>query len=302
MQTFTERAATLLLAENAFTPAVPGFVGAAADLPGTAPARRALRHGFLDTRGDGITVSVPPSPGLQSCVARLADDLREASPAAGHGGVRIGLEAGIDGPGPAGIAFRWRLAHQIAPVLAAAFAASPGNGWRSLRQSRHRHLPVVPPQPDPRRAWAAYVLGRPVAGFSLEELDHHTAALRPPVAARGHLEIDATDLPPGDTWQVPVAVVATLLDDPLAAEQAYAATAHLVTEEGLWERAAREALTDIVLADAARSLFLLAYGTLGRQGAARPIRDAIAEYTERYVLRGRTPADDPTHLTSGTTN
>jgi hypothetical protein len=35
-----------------------------------------------------------------------------------------------------------------------------------------------------------------------------------------------------------------------------------------------------------------AYAALARQGAARDLRDAVAGFTERYVLRGRCPADD----------
>jgi len=38
---------------------------------------------------------------------------------------------------------------------------------------------------------------------------------------------------------------------------------------------------------------------LARQGAARSLRDALAGYTERYVLHARTPADDILdHLTA----
>jgi glutamate--cysteine ligase len=131
------------------------------------------------------------------------------------------------------------------------------------------------------------------ARLTENDLLRHLAALRPPVAARGgHLEIDVADRQPGNAWRIPAAVITTLLDDPRAAEEAYAATAHLADEPQLWERAARDALTDPVLADAARACFLAAYGSLARQGATRELRDAVADFTETYVHRGRCPADD----------
>jgi glutamate--cysteine ligase len=129
-------------------------------------------------------------------------------------------------------------------------------------------------------------------GLTARDVLRHLESLRPPVAARGHLEIDVADHQPGDGWRVPVAIVATLLDDPPAALDAEAATAGLAAEPRLWERAARDALTDPVLAAAARGCFLAAYAALARQGADRALRDAIADFTERYVLRGRCPADD----------
>jgi glutamate--cysteine ligase len=37
---------------------------------------------------------------------------------------------------------------------------------------------------------------------------------------------------------------------------------------------------------------MAAYAALARQGVSRELRDAVAEFTERYVHRGRCPADD----------
>lgn len=329
MTTLTEQAAELLLAGRAFDPAPPGFVGAAIDVPLAPPglppatlarlvARPALRHGFLTARSARLAVvSGPPSPGLAASLSRMTDDLRAARPLLGPfasadvsssaaiwGGIRIGLEAGLDGGGVLGLPRRWALAHKLAPVLAAAFANAPAAGWRSARQALRRDLPVLPPG-DPRTAWTAYVLDTPThAGATLRdrfragdrptaaELSRHQEALRPAVAARGHLELDVADTQPGDNWRLPIAIAATLLDDPKAALDVEDATAHLPAESRLWERAARDALTDPALAAAARDCFVAAYAALSRQGAARPLRDAVADYTERYVLRARTPADD----------
>ncbi|MEU4222564.1 glutamylcysteine synthetase, partial [Actinoplanes sp. NPDC026623] len=118
------------------------------------------------------------------------------------------------------------------------------------------------------------------------------ATLRPPVAARRHLEIDVADRQPDDGWRVPLAVTAALLDDAYAAAEAECATRPLAGAPRIWERAARDGLSDPALAAAARECFVAAYGALARQGVSREIRDAVADFTERYVLRGRCPADD----------
>lgn len=341
MDTLSELAAEEFIGARAFMPGLPGFVGIAVDLlvdPACAPAgRRPLRHGFLDTRSPRVlVVSGPPSPGLDMALRRMGDDLaastrvveqhrltvmQQASgtvhpegPVSAIGsataGIRVGLEAGLDGGGPLGLRRRWRLAHTLAPVLAAAFANSPLRhgrpaGWRSVRQALRRDLPVGPVLDDPRAGWVAYVMDTPGstgtsprqrlrAGGRITpaDLERHLTGLRPPVAARGHLELDVADRQPGDGWRVPAAVAAVLLDDPRASDEATEATERLTGEPALWERAARDALTDPVLAAAARDCFLAAYAALARQGASRELRDAVAEFTERYVHRGRCPADD----------
>ena len=347
MTSLTETVAELLVAEQALRPGRPGFTGLTVDLPGPAggplPERVRLRHGFLDARAPGVAVvSGPPSPGIEASIDRMTEDLAMAVPLVsgtfvhdiargsgpvgggpgGHlplhgdpviGGVRVALEAGVEGNGPFGMRRRWHLAQAIAPVLAAAFANAPlrhgrPSGWRSTRLAQRRDRPPVPAGLDPGRAWAALVLDAPVAGSgrtlrawlrsgpgdrpSVADLDRHLAGLRPPVAARGHLEMDGADRQPGRGWRVPLAVTAALLDDPQAAATAEAATRDLAGTPLLGERVARDALTDPALAAAARECFVAAYASLARHGVARDLRDAVAEHTERYVLRGRCPADD----------
>jgi glutamate--cysteine ligase len=374
MRRLTESAAEQLIAARAFATGPPGFVGAALDLPAPAkltqtvldqpapakltqtvldqpaadrgpgrPARWTLRHGFLVERADGtVTVSGPPSPGLESCLARMGDDLAtrpeirpdggaaaEIRPGSRPGGgamagIRVGLEAGLDGGGPLGLPRRWSLAHTLAPVLAAAFANSPSpDGWRSVRAARHRGRPVLPgigcataanpciadlsgidPRSgrSPRASWTAYVMDAGDRTFrdwvrsddppGEADLWRHLDGLRAPVTARGHLELDFADGQEGDGWRVAVAVVATLLDDPVAATAAESATAHLAYGNGVWERAARDALSDAELAAAARECFVAAYAALARRGAPRDLRDAVAAFTDSYVMRGRCPADD----------
>ncbi|GGN71879.1 hypothetical protein GCM10010112_39540 [Actinoplanes lobatus] len=410
MGSLSERAAEEFVAARAFAPGLPGFVGITVDLPvdpGCAPVgRRSLRHGFLDIRSPRVmTVSGPPSPGIEVALRRMSDDLAASAriaeqhrlsvpgqPSTGTeqhwlstpgqtttgtgqhrlstpgqtttgtgqhrlstpgqtttgtdhrlsmsgqasagaqldgaeqvarsdgaeqvawsatAGIRVGLEAGLDGGGPLGLPRRWALAHTLAPVLAAAFANSPlrhgrPTGWRSVRQAARRTLPVLHPGGgDPRAAWTAYAMEasgsggtsprqtlRELGRITIADLERHLAGLRPPVAARGHLELDVADHQPGDGWRIVAAVTSILLDDPRAATEAADATAHLAGEPALWERAARDALTDPVLAAAARDCFLAAYAGLARQGVSRELRDAVADFTERYVYRGRCPADD----------
>jgi glutamate--cysteine ligase len=330
--TLSEQVAEEFVAARAFSPGLPGFVGIAVDLlvdPARAPGgRRALRHGFLDTRSPRVlVVSGPPSPGLEVALRRMSDDLAASGrivdqhqltvlPQASApldsatAGVRVGLEAGLDGGGPLGLPRRWELAHALAPVLAAAFANSPlrngrPSGWRSARQALRRGQRVRPLAGEPREAWAAYVMDalgstgatprqtiRAGGRVTAADLERHVAGLRPAVAARGHLEIDAADRQPGNGWRIPAAVTSVLLDDPRAAEEATEATAGLADDPALWERAARDALTDPALAAAARDCFLAAYAALTRQGASRELRDEVADFTERYVYRSRCPADD----------
>lgn len=349
MTSLTERAAETLIADSAFAPALPGFVGAAVDLlvsrpglPGSLTGslvteRPRLRHGYLTARSPRIAVvSGPPSPGIDAALDRLTDDLALPQPLFdGHGltvleqasdtvdpaapgaspgwataGVRVALEAGLDEDGLLGLRRRWFLAHALAPVLAAAFANSPlrhgrPTGWRSNRQALRRLPPCTA---DPRADWAARVMDAPVARDSRTfrewtrsgpggrpdpaDLTRHLRTFRPPVAARRHLEIDVADRQPGAGWRIPVAVTAALMDDPIAAARALAATEPLRTIPGLWERASRDALTDPALATAARSCFVAAYEGLTRLGVARELRDAVATFIERHVMRGRCPADD----------
>ncbi|RZU54367.1 glutamate--cysteine ligase [Krasilnikovia cinnamomea] len=373
MITLTEAAAEEHLAATAFTPAAPGLLGLTVELllerPGlpqplveSLAARPRMRHGYLTARSARVLVaSGPPSPGIESCAERMAQDLDSARAlVTGHGlgvldtaadatpgapqayataGVRVALEAGTEDAGPGGTARRWQVAQAVAPVLAAAFANSPlrrgrPTGWRSTRLAlRHpagggvggarlsgtpgpgaagsRRSGAAARASDPGADWAAVVLDAPVAGAgstppsfrdwlrtggtaapTLRDLERHLRTVRPPVAARGHLEIDVADRQPGDGWRVPLAVIAALVDDPGAGDAALAATAPLAGTPGLWSRAARAALTDPALAVAARQCFLAAYAALARHGVARPLRDAVAGYLERYVLRGRCPADD----------
>lgn len=134
-----------------------------------------------------------------------------------------------------------------------------------------------------------------------EDLEYHLTTLFPPVRPRGFLELRMLDAQPGeDGWIVPLAVAAALFDDLAATETAYRAVKPLAERCGplpaphnpLWTGAARHALADPELREAAAVCFAAALEALPRLGAGTVVTDAVGEFTERYVSRGRCPADD----------
>ncbi|RZB14540.1 ergothioneine biosynthesis glutamate--cysteine ligase EgtA [Streptomyces sp. F001] len=181
---------------------------------------------------------------------------------------------------------------------------------------------------DPRGAWARHVLDAPVMcvrrdggpwevpeGLTFREwtrsrsprpptrddLGYHMTTLFPPVRPRGHLELRMIDAQPGDDgWIVPLAVTAALFDDPEAAETAYRAVKPLAERamslpaphNPLWLDAARYGLADRELHEVAVVCFAAALRALPRLGAGPEVTDAVAAYQDRYVTRGRCPADD----------
>ena len=231
------------------------------------------------------------------------------------------------GPGADDAARQWRLAQRLGPTLAAAFANSPlfegrPTGFRSSRLAtwlaldRSRTAPVDSRRPGPD-AWADYVvdaqvmfippLCRPpsaplsfgqwvVEGHDLgwpttDDLDHHLSTLFPPVRPRGWLELRMIDVLPDPWWQVPVAVVAALLGDPEAGDAADRALCSTAADDR-WVDAARTGLCHPALAESARACFAAALAGLERMGTEAPVVDTVAAYADRWVDRGRSPADD----------
>ncbi|MFF0570162.1 ergothioneine biosynthesis glutamate--cysteine ligase EgtA [Streptomyces sp. NPDC004041] len=180
----------------------------------------------------------------------------------------------------------------------------------------------------PRDAWAAHVLDTSVLCIRCEDgpwdvpegltfrewirtgaprppvrddLDYHLTTLFPPIRPRGHLELRMIDAQSGpDGWLVPLAVATALFDDPEAAETVYRAVKPLAETAGasaaprnpLWTAAAREGLADPELRAAAVTCFGAALPALERMGASEAVRDTVAAFIDRYVARGRCPADD----------
>ncbi|MFC9647341.1 ergothioneine biosynthesis glutamate--cysteine ligase EgtA [Streptomyces sp. NPDC056937] len=181
---------------------------------------------------------------------------------------------------------------------------------------------------EPRAAWAAHALDTPVMCIRAEkgpwpvpdgltfrewmrsglprppvraDLDYHLTTLFPPVRPRGHLELRMIDAQPGeDGWMVPLAVTTALFDDPEASETVYRTVKPLAETAGslpaprnlLWANAARHALSDPELHAAAIACFAIAQEALPRVGATKAVQDAVAAFNDRYVIRGRCPADD----------
>jgi len=140
-----------------------------------------------------------------------------------------------------------------------------------------------------------------------DDLAYHLSTLFPPVRPRGHLELRMIDAQPADGWIVPAAVVAAVVDDPVAADLAMAA-AEPVWRRGQpghggrsngdgdgaspWLSAARLGPADPVLARAGLACFEAAEAALRRAGAPAAVRGAVETFAERYISRGRCPADD----------
>jgi ergothioneine biosynthesis glutamate--cysteine ligase EgtA len=201
--------------------------------------------------------------------------------------------------------------------------------WSHMNPGRTR-APVLRPasgaEPDPRDAWAAYALdaelmcvpdpgsrdwtappGLTFRGWlrgdagslrrpTRDDLSYHLSTLFPPVRPRGHMELRMIDAQPGDGWIVPAAVVTALADDEKAADAALAAAepvwAGSADAHDPWLRAARCGPADPLISQASRQCFEAADAALNRSGSPAPIRRAVADFTERYVLKDRCPADD----------
>jgi glutamate--cysteine ligase len=234
--------------------------------------------------------------------------------------VNVALGAGAD---PAG---RWQRCHAAAPVLAAAFANSPivngqASGWRSARLATWAAMDPTRTRPvggtDPGSAWSAYALaarvmmvvrddgvfapllstptlrewiehGSPEGWPTLADVDYHLTTLFPPVRPRGWLEVRVIDALPDPWWRAAVAVTAAVADERAARD--VAAACSLTGELG--DEAARHGLSHPILAAAARRLFRIASGLLPDLGGDSVVASVVDEFEERYVLAGRSPADD----------
>ena len=223
---------------------------------------------------------------------------------------------------------RWRAAHALGPVLAAAFANSPigatgPTGFRSTRLAVWDDVDpcrtsVVNGHPTGRESWAAYALdarvmlvrtspdeyvpvlepitfgewverGHDLGWPTIDDLEYHLTTLFPPIRPRGWLELRMLDAVPEPWWRVATAVSAVLIQDSDAASRAASA---LCSVRGRWGHAARAGLSDPVIGAAARDCFSIALDAI-RSGVADEVTIGATEaFIEQYVARGRCPADD----------
>ena len=256
------------------------------------------------------------------------DQLEPATPVAERVGrammastaaIQLNLDVGMD------VTERWRLLHDLGPVLVAAFANSPtrlgrATGWKSSRQQIWQTLDPTHTRPpagaDPVGAFAELALDAPVMmlrhqarpwlpgpGFTFREwvlsaprngrsgpteddLAYHLTTLFPPVRPRGWFEVRYVDAQPLEWWPVPVAVLGALLDDPVAASLAAEAAA---PAHGRWEEAGRCGLEDPVLRRAAQRCFAIAIESLARHNPL--LVGLVARFAETHTEQGRCPAD-----------
>ncbi|HEU4361213.1 MAG TPA: ergothioneine biosynthesis glutamate--cysteine ligase EgtA [Mycobacterium sp.] len=150
------------------------------------------------------------------------------------------------------------------------------------------HTPVAKPvmQYVPFADWAdgRVLLGdrRPTAA----DLDYHLTTLFPPVRPRGWLEIRYLDSVSDALWPAIVFMLATLLDDPAAADSAAEAVEPVATA---WDNAARVGLADQRIYAAANRCVAIAAARLPAQH--RELGQAM-QLLVQLVEKGRSPADD----------
>ncbi len=238
--------------------------------------------------------------------------------------VQVSLDAGAD---TRDVRRRWDLLNDLAPLLTAAFANSPlrlgrPTGLRSTRADVWARIDPGrtgrPAAGDPAEAWARYALDARVmlirrsdgpwvpdpgmtfaewvdgasghAPPTYDDLAYHLTTLFPPVRPHGWLELRTLDALPDEHWPVAVAVASTLVENAQAADRARAALDELGPVDST--TVARDALADPRLQRAAVNCFEAVLDALPRIDDGAGLAGPVTDYLERYVLRGRTPADD----------
>lgn len=231
------------------------------------------------------------------------------------------LQVNLDAGPASGWEDRLALVRAMVPVLVAASSTSPylggrSSGWHSMRQGTWQGIdhgrsdPV--PEGEPTAAWADYALRAPVmlvrvgedlhavtdrvsfgewlldeATFgrrpTTDDLDYHLTTLFPPVRPRGYIEIRCLDALPDRWWPALAALTVTLVDDPVAADQAADLCAPVVLA---WETAAREGVADAAVRRAVAGCADLAARRCPE--ALRPLAEAFAE----LIASGRSPSGE----------
>ena len=187
--------------------------------------------------------------------------------------------------------------------------------WEALDPGRTSQPPDV--DADPASAWARYALDARIMmvrddrgglisapamtfrewltsdgpGPTKADLEYHLTTLFPPVRPHGWLELRMIDALPDAYWTAAAALTTALLDDPAAADVAAEVAEQLNAQQDIGLRAARDALADPTIAKAADMCFTAAGPALARLGA-QDLLPMFEDYHERFVVRGRCPADD----------
>lgn len=291
--------------------------------------------GALETVGVGlIAVGLEPGGHRDRLVRSPRYDAMEAffdaDGTAGRTMMRdtASIQVNVDYGGPSERERRWRLAHDVGPVLTAAFANSPlsrgvPSGWRSTRLAVW--FAVDPGRSAPVKraggccdAWARYALdarvmmvrcsdadqvaqtdglafkswitdGHPLGWPTPDDLAYHLTTLFPPVRPRGWLELRMIDALPDPWWRVAVAVSDAVVTDPALDDRVTRAVGPV---RDWWREAARDGLANPSLAAAAQDCFRAVREVLPDRGADPATLDATDEFMDRYVDRERCPADE----------
>ena len=188
----------------------------------------------------------------------------------------------------------------------AAPAVPPAEEWLSyalqarvmmIRVTPERFVPIDGPAGAGSLTFAAWMeRGHELGWPTLDDFDYHLTTLFPPVRPRGWLELRMLDALPDPWWRVAAAVATALLEDADAGAAALEAVSAPPRGTGVadhWRSAARHGLADPALRAAAHRIFPAALGALARLGADLPTVAAAESFYERFVARGRCPADEP---------
>jgi glutamate--cysteine ligase len=154
-----------------------------------------------------------------------------------------------------------------------------------IRRDESRFVPIL--EPLTLGDWIAH--GHELGFPTLDDVSYHFTTLFPPVRPRGWLEMRMIDSLPDPCWRAAVAVSTTLVCDDTAAD---AASEAIAPTRGRWLDAARHGLGHPDFAGAARDAFDVALQAMVRLGTDATTVLAVEAFVDRYVDRGRCPADD----------
>ncbi len=213
---------------------------------------------------------------------------------------------------PEDAAGRWRLAHQLGPLLVAAFANSPADGLVSQRMwawaaldpvrtlpprtlepadyvQRALHTPVLARQQDgdwlvdpPTSVVELLLAGEPL---TTADLDLHLSMMFPPVRPQGYLELRYLDAQPDGEWIALLALVTGLFAGRL---EPVAEICRPVADH--WQPATEFGLADAELANAARQLAELVPAALDRIDLSPADRRRTEQLLNRRLVDRISPA------------
>ena len=196
--------------------------------------------------------------------------------------------------------------HRAVGSGAASPSRSPSEEWLDyalqarvmmIQVSDDRFVAVDGPPGAELLTFAAWMeRGHELGWPTLDDFTYHLTTLFPPVRPRGWLELRMIDSLPDPWWRVAAGVATALVEDGDAGAAALEAVSAPPAGAGVtdhWRSAARHGLADPALRAAARAVFPAALEGLGRLGADPATVAAAEAFHERFVARGRCPADEP---------